>query len=192
MRHHWIAGLALLGLLIGIRCLGAAFSDQLPNFSPLPAVFLCSMVFFRGTTAWLLPLAAWLISDPLVSALQGWPIFGWHHLGILGGLSAALGIGLLLRRNPATATLLGASLLAALAFYFVTNLVSFLCDPLYTKTLAGFVQAQWSGPTGYAPTWVFLRNLAAANLLFSALFLAARPAWRPAPAAARDALAPTR
>jgi hypothetical protein len=41
------------------------------------------------------------------------------------------------------------------------------------------------------PSWVFLRNLAGANLLFTALFLLARPAWshgsKPAPA-----LAPTR
>jgi hypothetical protein len=182
MRSSWITGFVLLGLLVAFRCLGAMFPDQLPNFSPLPALFLCSVFFFRGAKAWLLPLGAWLLSDPLVSAIVGWPIFGWHHLGIAIGLGVAAGIGFLSRRRPSTATLLGASLGSALAFYFATNCVSFLSDPLYPKTLTGFVQAQWTGPAGFAPTWVFLRNLAAANLLFTGLFLAARHAWLPAPA----------
>ena len=60
----------------------------------------------------------------------------------------------------------------ALAFFFLTNTVAFLADPLYPKSWEGFVQAQWTGPVGAVlPTWVFLRNLLAANLLFTGLFL---------------------
>ena len=58
-------------------------------------------------------------------------------------------------------------------------LLSFATLPLYPKSFEGFVQAQWTGPAGFGPTWVFLRNAMAANVLFTALVLVAhhRVAW---------------
>jgi len=80
-----------------------------------------------------------------------------------------------------------ASLGAALLFYVVTNTVSFFGLPeFYERSWQGFWQAQWLGPVGLGPTWVFLRNACAANLLFTTLFLLAlRPlsAYLPAPLA---------
>ncbi|WP_338690298.1 DUF6580 family putative transport protein [Haloferula helveola] len=175
MRASWIAGLLLVGLLIAFRVISAA--GFLPNFSPLPALFLCSIIFFRGTRAWLLPVLAWVVTDPLVSIIQGYPVIGPHHVGIAVGLLASVLLGLALRRRPSNANVLLGSMGAAFLFYFVTNLLSFLGDPLYAKNVTGFIQSQWTGPQGFPPTWIFLRNLAAANLLFTGLFLAARPAW---------------
>lgn len=183
MRHSWIAAALLLVLLIAFRCVSAF--GTLPNFSPLPALLLCSLVFFRGHRAWLLPVGAWALTDPLVSLLQGHPLVGPHHLSILVGLAAAVALGLALRRNPGILRLLAGSLAAAVLFYFLTNAISFLADPLYPKTVTGFLQAQWTGPAGYGPTWPFLRNAVAANLLFTALFLAAHRAWHPAAAASK-------
>jgi hypothetical protein len=45
---------------------------------------------------------------------------------------------------------------------------------MYPKTIEGLWQSVWSGPIGYGPSWIFLRNLAAANLIFTAVFLLAR------------------
>ncbi len=177
MRQSWIAALLLVALLVGFRFISAA--GTLPNFSPLPALLLCSLVFFRGAKAWLLPLGAWALTDPLVSLVQGYDVVGPHHLSLLVGLSASVGLGLFLRRHPGALPVLGGSLAAAGLFYFLTNTVSFLGDPLYAKNLTGFIQAQWTGPESLGPTWPFLRNLVAANLLFSALFLAARRSWTP-------------
>lgn len=178
MRHSWIAAALLVVLLIGFRVVGAL--GVLPNFSPLPALLLCSLVFFRGARAWLLPLGAWILTDPLVSLVQGYPVVGGHHVGILIGLSASVGLGFALRRHTGTLAMLGGSVAAALLFYLLSNTVAFLFDPLYAKTLTGFIQAQWTGPEHLGPTWPFLRNLVAANLLFTAIFLAARPSWLPA------------
>ena len=76
--------------------------------------------------------------------------------------------------------------MAALAFYFLTNCISFVTLPNYPKTLEGFVQAQWTGPVGYGPTWLFLRNALAANLAFTGLFLVAmRPLRAALPVPAR-------
>jgi hypothetical protein len=167
----------LVVLLIAFRLITA--SGYLPNFSPLPSLLLCSLIFFRGKAAWLLPVGAWVLTDPVVSLLQGYPVIGGHHLSILLGLSGALVLGLALRGRAGNLQVLAGSLASAFLFYFLTNTVSFLSDPLYAKTLDGFVRAQWTGPEGFAPTWVFLRNLLAANLLFSSAFLAARKSWMP-------------
>jgi hypothetical protein len=172
------AAALMVVLLIAFRLLGAV--GDLPNFSPLPALLLCSVVFLPGRRAWLLPLGAWALTDPLVSLLQGHAPLGSHHASLLLGLAATFALATLLRKKPATWPMLGGAVAAALVFYLLTNTVSFLADPLYPKTATGFIQAQWTGPAGFGPTWLFLRNAVAANLLFTALFLAAHRSWLPA------------
>ena len=180
MQRPWMSALLLLALLVGFRALGAAFSHQLPNFQPLPALFLCSIVFLRGTKAWGLPVAAWLISNPIASALQGSDPFGDGGGVIIAFLTLLLtgAMALPFRKSTSPALLLGGGLIAAGVFHFVTNAAVWLADPLYAKSASGLWQALWSGrPTDLMPSWVFLRNLAGANLLFTALFLLARPSW---------------
>lgn len=170
----------MLALLVGFRALGAAFSHELPNFQPLPALFLCSIVFLRGTKAWALPVIAWLLSNPLASALQGYDPFKAGG-GVMVAFLALLLTGALalpFRKNPSPALILGGGLIAALVFHLITNTAVWLADPLYAKSAGGLWQALWSGrPTDLMPSWVFLRNLAGANLLFTTLFLLARPSW---------------
>ncbi|MBB5353502.1 hypothetical protein HNR46_003763 [Haloferula luteola] len=170
MRTTWLASASVLVLLVAFRLISAA--GFLPNFSPLPAIFLCSLIFLKGRTAWILPLLAWLVSDPFVSLIQKSPVLGYHHLAIFTGLATVAGIGVFLRRRPTPLVALGGSLAASLLFYAVSNTFSFATDPIYSKTLEGFVQAQWTGPVGFGPTWLFLRNLALGNFLFTGLFVA--------------------
>lgn len=178
MRRIPLSLTILAALLVVFRLLSAAMPETMPNLQPLPALLLCSLVCLDGRSRWLLPLGVWLITDPLVSLLQGSPAFGWHHLALLAGLGATVALAAPLRRRRSAAWLLGGSLAAAVLFYFLTNTVSFLSLPLYQKNLAGFIEAQWSGPAGFGPTWVFLRNSLAANLLFAGLFVLARRPWR--------------
>ena len=188
MRSSWVTGLILLLLLVAFRCLGAMFSSELPSFSPLPAFFLCSVVFFRGKQAWLLPLAAWLLSNPIATLIQGYnPFVDWAP--VLTAFVTLLALGFLalpMRKHATAPKLLGAGLVAALLFHLVTGVAAWLAYPLYPKDLGGLYQSLWSGPFGAEiPSWAFLRNLAAANFLFTGLFLVARHHWLPAPA--RDA-----
>ena len=194
MQRPWIPALVLVVLLVGFRALGAAFSHDLPNFQPLPALFLCSIVFLRGTKAWALPVAAWLISNPIASALQGYaPFEAWG--GVVVAFLALLATGALalpLRKVPSPALMLAGGLVAGVLFHLMTNTAAWIADPTYAKSLEGLWQALWSGrPADPMPTWIFLRNLAAANLLFTALFLLARRSWLPAEKPA-PALAHTR
>lgn len=194
MQRPWISALVLLALLVAFRALGAAFSHDLPNFQPLPALFLCSVISLRGTRAWLLPVIAWLISNPLASALQGYNPFEAGGGVIVAFLALLLtgAMALPLRKSPSPAVLLGGGLIAALVFHLITNSAVWLADPAYAKSGEGLWQALWTGrPADAMPTWVFLRNLAGANLLFTALFLLARRSWSPAEKSA-PALAHTR
>ena len=79
---------------------------------------------------------------------------------------------------------MGGSIGAAILFYAVTNTGSWLLLPQYSKTWAGFVQAQTVGVPGLPPAWVFLRGSLAANILFSGLFLLGQRKWGSAPAEA--------
>lgn len=171
--NRWLPALLIVALLAGFRVLSSAFPETLPNFQPLLALLLCSIVFLKGHQRWALPLTVWLLTDPITSLLQGHPIFGWHHLGIALGIAATVGIAMIARRHPRPAPTLLAAIVAALAFYFLSNLLSFALDPLYAKTWQGFVQSQWTGPSGLGPTWIFLRNSIAANVAFTTLFLIA-------------------
>lgn len=145
------------------------------------------MVCFQGRERWLLPLGAWLITDPLLNVFYGHDLFAWDQLGMVLGLAATALLVPWLKASFSWSRAFMASLVAAVLFYVVTNTISFLGLPeFYERSWQGFLQAQWSGPVGLGPTWVFLRNACAANLLFTTLFLLAlRPlsAYLPAPLA---------
>lgn len=196
MRSHWLAIVVLALLLVGFRVLGAAFPMDLPNFQPLPAFLLCSLAFFRGPWSWTLAIAviaAWIISNPIASALQG---HGIATAPVITAFLAVLVTGLLvlpLRGNPRPLAMLGAGLGAAILFHLITGIAGWIFDPRYAKTGLGLYQCLGTGlPSDVLPSWVFLRNLAGANLLFTALFLAALPVWKPAESPAGDPSAATR
>lgn len=195
MQRPWIPALVLLVLLVAFRALGAMFPTELPNFQPLAALFLCSIVFFRGTKAWALPVAAWLISNPIASMLQGYNPFtpgGGTTIAFLALLVTGA-LAMPLRKIASPAVILAGGLVAAAFFHLVTNYAVWLADPTYARSGEGLWQALWSGrPTDALPTWIFFRNLAVANVLFTALVLLARRSWSPAEKSAPAPLAHTR
>jgi hypothetical protein len=77
--------------------------------------------------------------------------------------------------------LLGGGLLGAILFYFITNTASWLNDPAYAKTLAGWIQALTTGLPNYHPsTWEFFRNTLLSSGLFTGLFVGAMKLTAPA------------
>lgn len=142
-----------------------------PNSSPLLALFFCCGALLPGRAWLLLPWAAWFISAPLLSWLQGYPP-GAGMLGQLLGLAVIWGLGLVLKREPSRLKLLGGAVGCCLGYYLVTNLFSFAFDPRYVTSMLGLQQALWAGlPSDLIPTWVFLRNSLIANGLFAMVFI---------------------
>lgn len=181
----------IVPILVGFSLLGTVMGDSHPGFNPLPAVFLCVAACL--SPRWLvIPAVAWLISYPLTNLRYGYGL-DWQLLVALAGLAVVVGLGFWLRKRRSAPALLGGALAAALLFYVLTNLGSWLLLPDYPKTWAGFVQAQWTGaPHHLLPTWVFLRSGLAAQVLFTALFLLgqrqAAIRWQPARVEARGSL----
>ncbi|MGC3992393.1 MAG: hypothetical protein QM796_22370 [Chthoniobacteraceae bacterium] len=169
-----IAGIILTLVCIGYRVAMAygGHGQWWFDFAPISAIALCGSVYLPKRLAFILPLGALFLSDLILNAhygaslISGEMAFRYLALAIVGVGGYALRNTI---RNP---MLLGGAALASLWFYLVTNTGSWLGEPVYAKTFAGWVQAQTTGVPGYPATYLFLRNSLLSDLLFTGLFLA--------------------
>jgi hypothetical protein len=168
------ASLLLLLVAVVYRViLGVTGSSQLDwwhNFSPLAAIALCGAVYLPRRLTIALPLAALFVSDLFLNAHYAEPLLTLEMLPRYLALGLCVALGLVVRQQPALPLLLGASVLGSLAFYFITNTASWIAEPLYAKTAAGWWQALVTGLPGYPPTLVFFRNSLFGDFMFTLLF----------------------
>lgn len=167
----------VVALLIAFRVVGAAFPETLPNFQPLSALFFCGALLATGWRGFAIPAGIWALTFPFgIGHTEGPGLF----LTTLAGFVAVFFLGQFLAKRGMASMLFG-SAAAALVFHLFTSGMAWAVDPRYAKTLTGLWQSVWAGAPGdVLPSWVFLRNLAGANLLFTSAVLAAclkLPAW---------------
>lgn len=186
--HRYLPLALLVGMLIAFRVLGSAFPETLPNFQPLAALFFCGALLAPGWRGFVIPLGVWVVTFPLGIG---------HTANPLDFLTTGLAIvstffmGKALAKSNIPTLLLG-SAAAALTFHLITCGGAWLSDPRYAKTLTGLTQSLWTGAPGDAlPSWVFLRNLTAANVIYTGIFALAqvrfpKPAIHLAPALAKS------
>lgn len=146
----------------------------LSNISPVMALAFCGAIYFKDRRLWLVPFIALTLSDLYINWFYARE-YGheWNLSGFLARtacFAAALGIGSWVARRKSWLWLLNGSLLGAILFYLVTNTQSWLADPFYAKTLAGWWQALTVGHPEYPPTIYFFRNTLFGDLLFTGLF----------------------
>jgi hypothetical protein len=160
------------------------------DFSAAYALAFCAGVYFRGAMAWWLPLGIMAVTD------IGLNVFYYHpkyhtpffspelliNYAIYAGL---IGLGKWFGRNAPFWKLLFGGILGAAIFYLLTNTLSWLLDASYAKTIAGWVQALFTGLPGYPPSWEFFRNTLLSGGLFTALFVAAAKMTEESPAEKR-------
>jgi len=174
--HRWLPLGLVLVLLIAFRVLGSAFPETIPNFQPIAALFFCGAFLAAGWRGFAIAFAAWLITYPVPAFFQGLNILGTPAVfaTTLGAFVVMFLIGKSLAQRSVPLVLLG-SVGAAVVFHLITNGAAWLGDPRYAKTLTGLTQSLWTGSPGDPlPSWIFLRNLVAANFLFTTVFLSAR------------------
>ena len=173
-----IAGLVLFLVAVVYRLLPVLLHVKeqqpawLPNFSPMAALCLCGAAFLPRRLAIALPLAALFGTDIILNSYFGFPLFTVEFLGKTIAFAAVVGLGWMLRKNTRASVILPAVLGGSFFFYLTTNTASWLYEPGYAKTAAGWIQALTTGLPGYAPTWTFYRNTLVSDLLFAAIFLA--------------------
>jgi hypothetical protein len=168
---------ALMGVLALTR-----FPGLLPeNFSAVYALAFCAGVFFPSRMAWWLPLGTLLATDLLLNLYYQYYLkidtFSPKNLVFLSSCYLAyvalIWLGKRFTARASWLALLGGGLLGALLFYFITNTASWLQNPEYPKTLAGWIQALTVGIPGWPPTWTFFRNTLLSGGLFTGLFVGA-------------------
>jgi hypothetical protein len=163
------------------------------NFSVAYAFAFCAGVYFRGATAWWLPLGVMAATDIGLNfyyqhANPDGNVWSAANLANLAFNYAAYAVLILLGRRfkPQSrfVALLGGGLLGAILFYLITNTASWFFNPFnnpeYSKNLAGWIIALTKGTGGYPSTWEFFRSTLLSGGLFTALFVAAEKLTAPA------------
>jgi len=161
----------VFAIVLGLaRIVGSMTPENLGNLQPLGALFFCGMALF-GWRGIILPAIAWFITYPITSIAQGYDWSAQMLIPLLG-FAAMVGLASFFKNSKASHVFLG-SLASAVAFYLITNFLSWAFDPLYApKSLATLGQALWTGlPQFSTPTWVFFRNSMISQAVFSAVFL---------------------
>ena len=166
------------------------------NFSAAYALLFCAAFWLSGWLGWVLPMATIIVTDVLfiilyylkpATTLEIWLGYRFTdvpeitEVGLIELISNWMILALfvvlakwLSRRRSYGRVFLG-TLVGALLFYLVSNTVSWLVNPAYAKTIAGWVQALTVGLPlpGVPPTWWFgLKTLFSAGL-FTGLFAGA-------------------
>jgi hypothetical protein len=146
----------------------------LSNFAPLAAIALCGAVYFPPKLKFSVPLGALFISDVILNYHYSASVLDPHIVCRYLALVLVGCIGLLLQNRASLKTLLPASIVGSIIFYFITNVFSWLSDLGYAKNSAGLIQALTVGLPQYSatPTWMFFRNSLLSDLLFTLLFVA--------------------
>jgi hypothetical protein len=186
------AALLLLVVVVAYRIVsgfvGADNFAWLHNFAPLGAVALCGAVYLPRRMAAILPLLMLFISDAVLNVClyPKEPLFTLEILPRYLALALISLLGFALRGRANLGRLLLASVAGSIVFYVVTNTGSWLSNPAYAKTAAGWVQALTTGLPGYAPTWMFYRSTLLSDILFTLVFAACMAV----PAKAEPDLAP--
>jgi hypothetical protein len=165
---------------------GSADFHWLHNFAPVGAIALCGAVYLPRRWAAALPLLMLLLSDLVLNLFHYHaPLFTWDILPRYLALALITGLGFALRGRANLLRMLLASVAGSLIFFLITNTGSWLSDPGYAKTSAGWLQAMTTGLPGYPSTWWFYRYTLLSDLFYTALFVSCMTATarEPTPAA---------
>ena len=150
------------------------------NFSAAYALTFCAGVYFSRRMAWWLPFTTLLLTDIGLNVYYlhlGWPVFELpilkYQLFNFVAYAVLIWVGRRFDPRASFAALLGGGILGAILFYLITNTASWLYNPEYPKTFAGWIQALTNGTQGNPPTWTFFRNTLISGGLFTGLFAGA-------------------
>lgn len=122
-----------MAFLVGMIFTAAAMRllPHLPNFEPIAALALFGGAHLEDKRwAFLIPLAAMLLSDALIGFHSQMPV-------VYGTFACIACMGLFLSRRQTALSVTGAALAASTFFFVVTNLGVWAFDSLYPKTVEG-------------------------------------------------------
>ena len=141
----------------------AAFSRLIPhpmNFAPITAIALFSAVYLNKRSAFIIPVAAMIISDAVIGFYGGieWVYGSFVLIGLIGlWLKKRIeGTG----AGKKTAYVAGTTIISSLLFFALTNFGVWLSGMFYEMSFKGLVQC-------YTMAIPFFRNTLAGDLVFT-------------------------
>jgi len=148
----------LIFILIGA---GLRLLPHPPNFTPILAIALFGGVYLSRKIAFILPMAAMIISDIFI---------GYYEFSLMifvyGSFLLCVILGFWLKKHRKWQAVLGGSILSALIFFFLTNFAVWVFTPWYAKTFSGIVQC-------YLMALPFFKNTILSNLFYVSIFFGA-------------------
>jgi len=164
-----------LPLLLMLIFAVSRWPGMLPqNFSAAHALLFCAAFWLPGWMGWVLPLVTIIVTDVLLNlfhydapVLDPRLVSNWMIYALFVVLAKWLA-----KRRSYGRVFLG-TLVGALLFYLVSNTVSWMVNPAYAKTIAGWMQALTVGLPGFPPTWLFGLKTLLGTGLFTGLFAGA-------------------
>jgi hypothetical protein len=146
-----------------------------PNFAPIGSVALFGGAKLKGWQAYLVPLLAMLVTDPIRSRMEGAPsAYSWFSLVVYASFLINVILGrLFLRRTASVPRIASVALLGSLQFYLITNFPSWAAPAsLYTHDWSGLVTCYVAALPFFGRT--MLADLFYTGVLFSAYYLLKR------------------
>ncbi|OGZ18943.1 MAG: hypothetical protein A2175_02275 [Candidatus Nealsonbacteria bacterium RBG_13_42_11] len=132
-----------------------------PNFTPILAIALFGGVYLSRKIAFILPLAAMVISDVFI---------GYYEvklmIAVYGSFLLCVILGFWLKKNKRWQTIFESSVLSALIFFLLTNFAVWAFTPWYAKTFSGIIQC-------YLMALPFFKNTLLGNLFYVTIFFGA-------------------
>ncbi|MBT7928725.1 hypothetical protein HN682_02235 [Candidatus Peregrinibacteria bacterium] len=149
-----IKNVTFIAVLLIILGVAARFFPHPPNFAPIAAIALFGGLYLNKKIAFVLPIAAMLVSD-LFIGFYSWKMMAAVYLSFI----LMVGIGLLVKRNKKFSTILGGTLLGSLLFFLITNAAVWIFGTMYPHTIAGLI-------TSYTMAIPFFKNTLMGNIFF--------------------------
>lgn len=151
-------------IIAAVLILFAAFSRLIPhpmNFAPVAAIALFAAVYMDKKYAFILPIAAMLLSDLFIGFYAG---IEW----VYGAFALVALIGLWLKKRVETKQglskagyIAGGTLVSSIVFFAVTNFGVWLSGMMYEMNLKGFIEC-------YTMAIPFFRNSLGGDLFYTA------------------------
>jgi len=178
---NWLTLLLIVAVVALTRVPNAAQLTPWSNFSPIGAIALFGGAYFsKKWTAFLLPLAALLISDLIISLFifhgkYGVLYGGWY---VIYGIFLVIGLGgrWLLRNKVNAVRIIGTGFAAALLHWAIADFTVWLGGGTDLRTMtplsrdfSGLLQCYWQGLP-------FFRNFLIGTLVYSGIMFGA-VAW---------------
>lgn len=139
-----------------------------PNFSPVGAAALFGGARLKSWSAYLIPLLAMILTDPILSHMAGYPAYSWGSLIVYTCFMINVFLGRTFLTDTSSLLRIGAVAIAgSLQFFLITNFFVWLRDPsLYPHTAAGLTEC-------YVAALPFFERTLLGDLFYSAVLFTA-------------------